>query len=85
MSEILVLSASDIKKLVDMRAIIGAVEDAFRAYGRGAVKLAPITLAMIDKYEGELEIKSGYVEEYCTATKILLYYKDNLVKYGLPL
>lgn len=84
MSDILVLSAADVKKLVDMRAIIGAVEDAFRAYGKGTSKLAPITLCLIDKYEGELEIKSGYVDEFCSATKILLYYKDNPSKHGIP-
>jgi len=84
MSDVLVLSASDVKRLVDIRAVIAAVEDAFRAYGRGASKLGPIALTLIDKHEGELEIKSGYVEEFCTATKILLYYKDNPSKRGLP-
>ena len=34
MTEILVLSASDVKKLVSMRDIIAAVEDAFRRSGK---------------------------------------------------
>lgn len=84
MGDVLVLSASDIRKLLSMRDIIGAVEDSFRAYGTGASKLAPITLTLIEKYDGEHEIKSGYVDNYCIGTKVLTYYKANPSRYGLP-
>lgn len=84
MVDILVLSASDVKRLLTMRDIIGAVEEAFRAYGKGSSKLAPIINTMIDKYDGEHEIKSGYVEDYCVGAKIVTYYKNNRSRYDLP-
>jgi alanine dehydrogenase len=84
MVDILVLSASDVKKLLTMRDIIGAVEEAFRAYGKGRSKLAPVINTIIDKYNGEHEIKSGYVEDYCVGAKIVTYYKDNRSRHGLP-
>ena len=83
MPEVLFLSASDVKKLVSIHDIIRAVEDAFKAFGEGTSKLAPITLTFVDKYEGEHEIKSGYVENYSIGAKIITYYKNNQ-KRGLP-
>jgi alanine dehydrogenase len=84
MTEFLALSATDIRELVNMRDIIAAVEEAFRAYGLGASKLGPITLLLLDKYEGEHEIKTGYVDNYCISTKILTWYKGNPQRYGIP-
>ena len=84
MSKVLILSASDVKNLLSMRDVISAVEDAFRSHGRRTMKLAPITLTLIDKFEGEHEIKSGYVEDYSIGTKVLTYYKHNQSRYGLP-
>ncbi len=84
MVDVLVLSASDVKKLLSMRDIITAVEEAFRAYGKGSSKLAPVTDIILEKYDGEQEIKSGYVEDYCIGTKVITYYKDNRARYGLP-
>ena len=84
MVDILVLSASDVRKLLTMRDIIGAVEQAFRAYGEGSSRLAPVIDTIVDKYNGEQEIKSGYVEDYCVGAKIVTYYKDNRARYGIP-
>lgn len=39
---------------------------------------------MIDKYEGEHEIKSGYVDNYCIGTKIVTFYKNNRSRYDRP-
>ena len=84
MDDVLILSASDVKNLVSMRDIINAVEEAFRAYGKGTCRIAPIVLTMIDKYEGEHEIKSGYVDNYCIGTKIVTFYKNNRSRYDRP-
>jgi len=84
MTEFLAVSASDVKKLVNMRDVIAAVEEAFRAYGRGTSKLGPITLLLLEKYEGEHEIKTGYVDDYCISTKILTWYKNNPQRHGIP-
>ena len=67
-----------------MRDVIDAVEEAFRAYGKGASKLGPITLLLLEKYEGEHEIKTGYVENYCISTKILTWYKNNPQRHDIP-
>ena len=84
MVDILILSASDVKKLLSMRDIIEAVEEAFRAYGKGNSTLAPVIDTIIDKHDGEHEIKSGYVEDYCIGAKIVTYYKHNRSKLNLP-
>jgi len=84
MAEILVLSASEVKKLLTMRDIIDAVEESFRAYGKGGSKLAPVIDTIVDNYDGEHEIKSGYVEGYSVGAKIVTYYKNNRSRYGLP-
>ena len=84
MVDILILSALDVKKLLTMRDIIEAVEEAFRAYGKGTSKLAPVINTIIEKYDGEHEIKSGYVEDYCVGAKIVTYYKNNRLRYDLP-
>jgi alanine dehydrogenase len=83
-TEILLLSASDVQKLVHMQDVIDAVEEAFRAFGLGSSKIAPVILTMIDNYEGEHEIKSGYVDEYCIGTKIVTFYKHNRTRFDLP-
>lgn len=82
--DILVLSGTEMRKLLTMRDVIEAVEEAFRAFGRGTCKIAPVISTMIDKYEGEHEIKSGYIEGYCIGTKIVTFYKHNLSRYGIP-
>jgi ornithine cyclodeaminase/alanine dehydrogenase-like protein (mu-crystallin family) len=41
MVDILVLSASDVKKLLTMRDLIEAVEEAFGAYGKGTFEACP--------------------------------------------
>jgi len=84
MNEVLILSGSDVKKLLSMHDIVGAVEEAFRAYGKGESKVAPVILTLIDSHEGEHEIKSGYVENYCIGAKVVTYYKNNRAKHGRP-
>jgi aspartate/methionine/tyrosine aminotransferase len=53
----LVLSASDVKKLLTMRDVIGAVQQTFPAYGEGSSKLAPVINTIDDKYN--LKINSS--------------------------
>lgn len=84
MTDVLLLSASDVRSLVSMRDIIDAVEEAFRAFGVGSSKLAPVILTIIENYDGEHEIKSGYVDKYCIGTKIVTFYKSNRTRYDLP-
>jgi alanine dehydrogenase len=84
MVEILVLSASEVRKILTMHDIIEAVEESFRAYGKGSSKLAPVIDTIVDNYHGEHEIKSGYVEGYCVGAKIITYYENNRPRYGLP-
>ncbi len=84
MTDILVLSVTDIKNLVSMRDIVSAVEESFRAYGVGLTRLAPVTLTMVDKYDGEHEIKSGYVDNYSIGTKVVTYFPNNITRFGLP-
>jgi alanine dehydrogenase len=83
LTEVRFLSGSDIKNLLSMRDIIDSVENSFRAYGTGSTKLAPVTLTLVDKCDGEHEIKSGYVEGYSIGTKVLTYFPHNPAL-GLP-
>ncbi len=84
MDEVLFLSSSDVKSLVSMRDVVSAVEEAFRAYGKGTSKVAPVILTLIDRHDGEHEIKSGYVEDYCIGAKIVTFYKNNRARRGRP-
>jgi ornithine cyclodeaminase/alanine dehydrogenase len=84
MSEVLILSQEEVQSYLPMGKTIEAVREAYIAFAKGRVELAPVAHLDVDQYKGEVDIKSGYVEDFeLIGTKIASGYYDNH-KLGLP-
>lgn len=84
MSEVLVLSQEEIQPCLPMGKTIEAVKEAYIALAEGRVELAPVAHLDVAKYRGEVDIKSGYIEDLgVIGTKIASGYYDNH-RLGLP-
>jgi ornithine cyclodeaminase/alanine dehydrogenase len=80
----LLLSDNDIAKLITMEETIEIVENAFKEYGKGNVKLPLRSTIMVPKYNGSITIMPSYLTNLeAFATKIISIYPDNKKK-GLP-
>jgi len=67
-----------------MSDAIKAVETAYKAFAEGRVQMPPVQHLHIEKYRGEVDIKTGFVEDFSLiGTKIASGYYDN-PKLGLP-
>jgi ornithine cyclodeaminase/alanine dehydrogenase len=67
-----------------MNKTIEAVREAYVAFSRGSVELAPVAHLDVSKHNGEVDIKSGYVEDFgLIGTKIASGFYDNQ-KMALP-
>jgi ornithine cyclodeaminase/alanine dehydrogenase len=67
-----------------MGKTIEAVREAYIAFAKGRVQLAPVAHLDVKQYNGEVDIKPGYVEDFgIIGTKIASGYYDNH-KLGLP-
>jgi alanine dehydrogenase len=80
----LLISQEKIKSLLDMPAVIKAVEAAFFSYAQGKVQMPPKVYLDFKKYAGTLRIMPAYMEELEIAgTKIVNVHLKNQEK-GLP-
>lgn len=80
----LILSDSDIEKLLTMEEAIEVVEDAFKEYANGNVEMPARSTIMLPKYNGSISFMPSYLtESNAQATKIISIYPDNPAK-GLP-
>ena len=67
-----------------MKKTIEAVQEAYMAFARGRVQMPPVMHLNAHQYNGEVDIKSGFVEDFdLIGTKIASGYYDNH-KLGLP-
>ncbi|MFW9889597.1 MAG: ornithine cyclodeaminase family protein, partial [Candidatus Thorarchaeota archaeon] len=84
MSEVLILSRNEVQSCLPMGKTIKAVREAYIAFAKGRVQLAPVAHLDVKQYNGEVDIKPGYVEDFgIIGTKIASGYYDNH-KLGLP-
>ncbi len=84
MSEVLILSQEEVQEYLPMGKTIEAVREAYIAFAKGRVELAPVAHLDVKQYNGEVDIKSGYVEDFgLIGTKIASGFYDNH-KLGLP-
>ncbi|MGY5853734.1 MAG: ornithine cyclodeaminase family protein [Candidatus Thorarchaeota archaeon] len=84
MSEVLILSQDEVESCLPMEKAIHAVRDAYIAYANKRVQMAPVAHLDVRQYNGEVDIKSGYVEDFgLIGTKIATGFYDNH-KLGLP-
>jgi alanine dehydrogenase len=80
----LVLSETEIKKLVSLKQTITAVESAFKMKGLGNAQMPPKQYVIMKKYNGDLRTMPAYLEETDVATvKVVNSHPENQ-KHGLP-
>ena len=84
MSEVIILSQQEVKLCLPMSKAIQAVREAYIAFAKGQVKMPPVMHLDVSQYNGEIDIKSGYIEDLgLIGTKIASGFYDNH-KLGLP-
>jgi ornithine cyclodeaminase/alanine dehydrogenase len=84
MSEVIILSQNEVKECLPMSKAIQAVQEAYIAFAKGGVKMPPVMHLDVSEYNGEIDIKSGYIEDFgLIGTKIASGFYDNH-KLGLP-
>jgi len=84
MSEIIILSQNEVKSCLPMGEAIRAVREAYIAFAKGRVKMPPVMHLDVSQYNGEVDIKSGYIEDLgLIGTKIASGFYENY-KLGLP-
>ena len=84
MSEIIILSQNEVKSCLPMSEAIRAVREAYIAFAKGRVKMPPVMHLDVSQYNGEVDIKSGYIEDLgLIGTKIASGFYENY-KLGLP-
>ncbi len=59
----LILTQKQIKRLLDLKKSIKAVEETFREYGRGKVQMPPKIYLHLDKFSGDFRAMPAYVEK----------------------
>jgi len=80
----LLLTGRQVKKLLDMRLVIGAVEDAFMHKGLGKAQMPAKVYLFFQKYDGDLRTMPSYVEDMdVAAVKIVNVHPQNAKTYGM--
>ena len=80
----MLLTGRQIIKLLDMRDVLGAVEDAFRHKGLGKVQMPAKVYLFYEKYDGDLRTMPSYVEDMdVSAVKIVNVHPQNAKNYGM--
>ncbi|KKL04826.1 hypothetical protein LCGC14_2612190, partial [marine sediment metagenome] len=73
-----------VKSCLPMGEAIRAVREAYIAFAKGRVKMPPVMHLDVSQYNGEVDIKSGYIEDLgLIGTKIASGFYENY-KLGLP-
>lgn len=81
----LVLSEEDVKKVLSLEEVIGAVESAFRMRGLGHAQMPPKQYLFMKNFNGDLRTMPAYLEENDTvAVKVVNSHPENPKKHGLP-
>ena len=82
----LLLNKEDVGRLIDMREVIGTVEEAYKAFNSDQVVQPPYTCIHLPPPRGEIDFKLGY----CKANEIISMksssggFPNNPTEYGVP-
>jgi len=80
----LLLTGKQVKKLLEMKDVLGAVENAFRHKGLGKVQMPPKAYLFYEKFNGDLRTMPSYVEDMdVSAVKIVNVHPDNAKNFGM--
>jgi alanine dehydrogenase len=84
MEDIVILTQSEVKECLSMKEAIEAVKIAYSAFARGRVQMPGVQHLDVHKHNGEVDVKSGFVEDFgLIGTKIASGFYENLKK-GFP-
>ncbi|MGH9543864.1 MAG: ornithine cyclodeaminase family protein [Terriglobales bacterium] len=82
--EVLILRESEIRALLDARACVAAMEQAFTAYSTGQAQLPSVVHLNVPENRGEIHVKAGYLNRGpYYAVKIVSGFLNN-PQLGLP-
>jgi alanine dehydrogenase len=82
--DILWLDQNDVRSILELSAVMEAVEKAFEQHGKKKVQMPPKSYLYFDKHNGDLRTMPAYLEEQDVAgVKIVNVHPDNRAK-GLP-
>jgi len=74
----LILTGKQVKKLLEMKDVLGAVENAFKHKGLGKAQMPPKVYLFFEKFNGDLRTMPSYVEDMdVSAVKIVNVHPDN--------
>ncbi|OLS29700.1 MAG: Alanine dehydrogenase [Candidatus Thorarchaeota archaeon AB_25] len=84
MEDVIILTQSEVQSCLSMSEAIDAVRVAYSAFANGRVQMPSVQHLDVHQHNGEVDIKSGFVEDFgLMGTKIASGYYDNQKK-GLP-
>lgn len=84
MEDTIILTQSEVKECLSMKDAIEAVKTAYTAFANGRVQMPGVQHLDVHKYKGEVDVKSGFVEDFgLIGTKIATGFYEN-VKKGYP-
>ena len=64
MDNILVLNQDEVRQCLSMTQAIEAVKTAYSAFSAGRVDMPPVQHLDVHQFNGEIDIKSSYVEDF---------------------
>ena len=80
----LLLTGKQVKKILAMENVLGAVEDAFKHKGLEKVQMPPKAYLFYEKFDGDLRTMPSYVEDMdVSAVKIVNVHPQNAKNYGM--
>jgi alanine dehydrogenase len=84
MEDAIILTQSEVQSCLSMSEAIDAVRVAYSAFANGRVQMPSVQHLDVHQHNGEVDIKSGFVEDFgLMGTKIASGFYDNQKK-GLP-
>jgi alanine dehydrogenase len=84
MEDTIILTQSEVQSCLSMREAIDAVKAAYSAFAKGRVQMPGVQHLEVRQHNGEVDVKSGFVEDFqMMGTKIASGFYDNQ-KLGLP-
>lgn len=84
MEDTIILTQSEVQSCLSMKEAIKAVKVAYSAFAQGRVQMPSVQHLDVHQYNGEVDIKSGFVEDFgLMGTKIASGFYENHKK-GLP-
>ncbi|MFD1928543.1 ornithine cyclodeaminase family protein [Sporosarcina siberiensis] len=80
----IILTKEQISRVLNMDDVIESVEEAYKMFSDNKVILPPVLSFDIEKYHGEIDIKSGYdLVDEVVGVKIASGYANNYENYGI--